>query len=201
MRYENIRIFSGISWVCDVGSYWEMSLVEEREELCWHQVRTLTWPQTRGMEPCGNISELSIDSIPPHTVSPIRYRVKSDGSLMTRKLIYSVTCHSPYSFLWLLWQLISIMTDQMLPGEQEELWGKTKNNRNVFLLPGVGSTWTLIGQSARSHTKVGVTEKTRITARILFKWRWQSPTLLLGVTHLCPGGRVSLSGLQPINSL
>ena len=37
-----------------MGSRCEVSLAEEREELCWHQVnvgvRTLTWPQTPGME-------------------------------------------------------------------------------------------------------------------------------------------------------
>ena len=78
-----------------MGSRCAMSLAEEREELCWmcwHQVnvgvRTLTWPQTPGMETGGSIcGELRIDSIPaPHTEArvsprqPLDTPVMSDGS-------------------------------------------------------------------------------------------------------------------------
>lgn len=59
VRCENIRTFSGISWRSDTGSRCEMSLAEEREELCWHQVnvgvRILTGSQTLGMETSGSI--------------------------------------------------------------------------------------------------------------------------------------------------
>ena len=71
MRYENITTFSGISWRSDMGSRCEVSLAEEREELCWHQVnvgvRTLVMAPNPwngdGGSICGICGELGIDSI------------------------------------------------------------------------------------------------------------------------------------------
>ena len=61
-----------------MGSRCEVSLAEEREGLCWHQVnvgvRTLTGPKPLEWRLvavfAAFVAQLSIDSIPPHTESP-----------------------------------------------------------------------------------------------------------------------------------
>ena len=153
MRYENITTFSGISWRSDMGSRCEVSLAEEREELCWmcwHQVnvgvRTLVMAPNPwngdGGSICGICGELGIDSM-PHTLralghlspmcQPSERTVSSDGSLMTRKLIYSVTCHSSHSFLWICfdWVVTAHVHNYWshVAGGKKKVWVKTINNQ------------------------------------------------------------------------
>ena len=119
----------GIKWM----SVWGLWL--------WHGPKPLEWRQWQYLRHLWRAQHRQHSST-PHTLralghlspvcQPLERTVRSDGSLMTRKLIYSVTCHSSHSFLWICfdWSVTAHVHNYWshVAGGNKKIRVKTKNN-------------------------------------------------------------------------
>ena len=111
------------------------------EDSC-HGPKPLEWRQWQYLRHLWRARHRQHSSM-PHTLralghlspmcQPSERTVSSDGSLMTRKLIYSVTCHSSHSFLWICfdWVVTAHVHNYWshVAGGKKKVWVKTINNQ------------------------------------------------------------------------